>query len=255
MSNIIFRISIRNLLKNRFTSAVCLLGLVVGFVAVILVGLFIRYELSWDKHNGNYDRIYLVQRNVALSATNSATGSITPFTPAVTASLLEEYPGFEKVTSVYRTGDRFLSVSAERQYRIDEGIFADNSYFDVFTYRFVDGRQPEDFGRPFTVVISENLAGRLFEGAGVEGRVVKLDGKHDLLVAGVYADLPVNSSIRPEYIVSMPTLERTEGISPDGIAPASFLSTGLLQYSVAIRTYRIVHSFDVVIQLYQPVNG
>lgn len=228
MNNIIFRISIRNLLKNRFTSGVCLLGLVVGFVAVILVSLFIRYELSWDKHNLNYDRIYLVQRNVALSAVNSATGSITPFTPAVTASLLEEYPGFEKVTSVYRAGDRFLSVSAERQYRIEEGIYADDNYFDVFTCRFADGRQPEDFGHPFTMVISENLAGRLFEGAGAEGRVVTLDGKHDLVVAGVYADLPVNSSIRPEYIISMPTLERTEGISPDSIEPASFLTFTLM---------------------------
>ncbi|TVR75650.1 MAG: FtsX-like permease family protein [Marinilabiliales bacterium] len=228
MSGIIFRISMRNLLKNRFTSLVSLLGLMVGFVAVVLVALFIKYELSWDKHNENYDRIFIVQRDIALSARNSGTGSITPFTPPVTAPLLEEYPGFERVASVYQVGDRFLSVSAERQYRIDRGIYADRNFFDVFTCSFADGRLPDEFGQPFTVVISESLAGRLFEGEAAEGMVVTLDGKHELMVAGVYNDLPLNSTIRPEYIISLPTLLRTEGIGRDDIIPASFMTFVML---------------------------
>ena len=229
MNNIIFRISIRNLLKNRFTSLISLLGLLVGFVAVILVTLFIRYELSWDKENENYDRIYIVQRDIALSSPNSGTGSITPFTPPLTASLLEDYPDFESVTAVYQSDDRFLSVSAERQFRIDRGIYADGNFFDVFTYHFTDGRPPDDFGQPFSVVISETLAGRLFEGSSAVGRVVTLDRKHDLVVAGVYADQPLNSTIRPEYIISLPTLLRTEGIDPDDITPASFMTFALLR--------------------------
>jgi len=57
MVSTIFKISIRNMLKNKIYSFINLFGLALGFTAFILIGLFIRYELNWDKSNANYDRI------------------------------------------------------------------------------------------------------------------------------------------------------------------------------------------------------
>lgn len=229
MDSIIFKISIRNLLKNKFTSSVSVFGLTVGFIAFILISLFIRYELSWDKANENFDRIYIVQRNTAMSAQNTGSGNITPLTPAITATLVGEYQEFEKVTSVYPVEGSFLSTSAERQNRIGKGIYADHNYFDIFTYHFINGHAGEEFMEPFSVAISETLANRLFNSIEAAGKVVTLDRRHDLIISGVYADLPLNSSVRPEYIISFPTLERTRGITRNDIAPASFMTFVLLR--------------------------
>ena len=214
MNSIILRISIRNLLKNKFTSLVCVLGLSLGFIAYILISLFIRYELSWDRENENFNRIYLVQRNIALSAQNVGSESIVSYTPAITASLMDGFPGFEKITSVHFSSDRFLSANQIDQFKVDEGIYADADYFNVFSYSFTKGLPSSEFDEPFAVVLSQSLAHRLFGNGEAVGQTVTLNKKTELNVIGIYNDLPINSSIRPEYIVSLPTLERISQIDP-----------------------------------------
>lgn len=228
MNSILFRISIRNLLKNKFTSLVCVFGLSLGFVAYILISLLIRYEMSWDKANENYDNIYLVERNISLSSHNIGNHDISPFTPAITAPMLEGYSGFEKVTVIYEIQDKFLSITPEELFRIDRGLYADHNYFNVFTYQFVDGYPVGDFNEPFSLVISESLANRFFTPGEAVGQIISLDKKTDLKVTGVYVDLPVNSSIRPEYIISFSTLEKTEGISRNDLWSISCMTFTLL---------------------------
>lgn len=214
MNSIILRISIRNLLKNKFTSLICVLGLSLGFIAYILITLFIRYEMSWDRENEHFNRIYLVQRNIALSAQNIGSETIVSYTPTITPSLIDGFPGFERITSVYFSNNRFLSVNLLDQFKVDQGIFADSNYFDIFSYSFSKSFPASEFKEPFAVVLSESLAKRLFGQNEAVGQTVTLDKKTELNVIGVYDDLPMNSSIRPEYIVSYPTLERITQIDP-----------------------------------------
>ncbi len=229
MNSLIFRISIRNLLKNKFTFFVCVFGLSLGFIAFILISLFIRYEMTWDKFNENHDRIYLVQRNRGLSSRDVSSGTISSSTAPLTASLVEEYSGVERTTLIREIHDRFLSLPAEEQYRIGRGLYADPDYFDIFTYDFLDGCSAEALREPFSIVISETLADRFFIPGEAVGRVLMLDRKTDLKITGVYTDLPLNSSIRPDYIISLSTLERTEGISLADPWSTSFMTFLLLE--------------------------
>jgi putative ABC transport system permease protein len=229
MNSLIFRISIRNLLKNKFTFFVCVFGLSLGFIAFILISLFIRYEMSWDKFNENHDRIYLVQRNRGLSSRDISAGNISSSTAPLTASLVEEYPGVAKTALVREIQDRFLSLSVQEQYRVERGLYADAGYFDIFTYDFLDGHSSETFKEPYSIVISETLADRFFSPGEAVGSILTLDRKTDLKVSGVYADLPLNSSIRPDYIISLSTLERTEGISLADPWNTSFMTFLLIE--------------------------
>jgi putative ABC transport system permease protein len=208
VNRIIIRISVRNLLRNKFTSLICVSGLSVGFTAFILISLFIRYELSWDKANENYDNIYLIQRNTATS-TGTGPGDLSPFTPAITASLVGEFAGLENAAAIHGISDRFLSFSPGEQVRIEQGLYADNNFLDIFTWHFLEGSQEGSLSDPFSVLISESLAARFFKPGKAVGQILTLDRKTDLKVSGVYADLPLNSSIRPEYIISFKTLENT----------------------------------------------
>jgi putative ABC transport system permease protein len=227
MNNIILKISLRNLLRNKFTSFVSVFGLSLGFTAFILISMFIRYEMSWDKANINHERVYLVQRNRGLSAQDISSGHIVPTTAPLTASLVREYSGVESVTLVREINDRFISASIEEQYRIEKGLYADRDYFDIFTYEIIDG-SVELFGEPFSIVISENLADRFFKPGEAVGSILTLDRKTELKVTGVYRDLPLNSSIRPEYIISLSTLERKEGLSLADPWNTSFMTFALL---------------------------
>lgn len=122
MNLILLRKSIRRLLKNKFTSFVSVFGLSVGFVAFILIALFKRYELSWDKNNENFDRIYMVQRNLSLSSRNTGGGNISLITPAITTSLISGFSGVESTAAAAETNGRFLSVAPAEQLRIEIGL-------------------------------------------------------------------------------------------------------------------------------------
>ena len=236
MNLILIRISIRRLLKNKFASLVSILGLSVGFVAFILIALFIRYELSWDKANENYDRIYLVQRNISLSSMNTGGDDISPVTPAMTASLLRDFSGVETTAVAVETNGRFLSVSPTEQLRIESGIYAGNDYLEMFTYRFTGSFHAGEFNEPYTVLLSESLANRLFGSSDALGQVISIDRKTDLKVTGIYADLPLNTSIRPDYIISFATLERELELSPQGPGPAIALTFVMLKEGAVAET-------------------
>lgn len=229
MNTIILRISIRNLLKNKFVSFICVFGLSLGFIAYILISLFIRYEYNWDKANENYSNIYMVQRNVSLSAQNIGSNNISPFTPATVAPLIRNYPGFEKTTRIHEVQDQVVSINQNEYIKVDKGIYADLSLFNIFTYSFNGIFALESFNKPFTVVVSKTLAHKLFGNDNVIGKTISLDKKIELNVVGVYDDLPKNSSVRPEFIISFSTLEKKEGFSQNDLWTISCLTFTLLE--------------------------
>jgi putative ABC transport system permease protein len=231
MKNLIWKISMRNLLKSKVTFSICVLGLSLGFTAFILVSLFIQYELSWDKANVNYDRIYRVQRHFAGIAFAMDGNDISPHSRAITAPLLEEFPEFEKVSVIRENLGKFLSATPDKLFFDESGICADHNYFDIFSYNFIEGTQHLALNEPFSIVLSETLANKLFSENAL-GQTVTLEKKFEFKVTGIYEDLPLNSSIRPAYIISFSTLERTSNISRDDLWSGDCMNFVLLKPGV-----------------------
>ena len=89
----ILKVSIRSMLKHKWYSAINVFGLTIGFTAFILIAVFIRHEISWDKYNEHYDRMYRVQRHFTNSVHVLCGNNISPHSQAITAQLLENnYP-------------------------------------------------------------------------------------------------------------------------------------------------------------------
>jgi putative ABC transport system permease protein len=199
----IFRISIRNFLKNKVYSTINVLGLALGFTAFILISLFIRYELNWDKSNDYYDSIYRIQRHYKKTMYAMDGNDISPHSRAVTAQLIEkQFPEIKKVTVIREIDRVFMAYDPARQVYNTKGIFADSCFFDVFTYKFTEGSQTGSLDEPFSIVLSKTMADRLFGDKRALGEAVVLEKKFALNVTGVYEDLPENSTRRPDYIVS-----------------------------------------------------
>ncbi len=233
MFRTIFKISFRNLLKHKTYSMINIFGLALGFTAFILIGLFIQHELGWDKANENYDRMYRVQRHYAKTRYAMDGNDISPNTPAITARLLgKRFPEFEKVTVIRENNGKFIAAGPERQVYEERGIGADSSYFDVFTYHFIEGTQKNALAEPFSIVLSKTLADKLFHGEPALGKTVTMEKKFDMKVTGVYADLPDNTTIRPNYIVSFSSLTQTEGINITNIRECDCMTFVLLKSGV-----------------------
>jgi putative ABC transport system permease protein len=233
MFGMILKISIRNFLNNKIFSTINILGLALGFTAFILISLFIKYELNWDKTNVNYDRIYRIQRHYSKTLYAMDGNDISPHSRAITAQLLEkQFPEFNKVCVIRENGGKFLAFDASRQIYNNRGICADSCFFDVFTYKFLEGSQTNALNKPFSIVLSKTMADRLFGGEGALGQVITLEKKFILNVTGVYEDLPENTSQRPDYIVSFSSLAKTGGITRNDIWSGDFMTYGLLNKGV-----------------------
>jgi putative ABC transport system permease protein len=233
MISTIFKISIRNMLKNKIYSFINLFGLALGFTAFILIGLFIRYELNWDKSNANYDRMYRIQRHYSKTMNAMDGNDISPHSRAITAQLIEkQFPEFERITVIRENGGKFLARTTDKQILEDKGIYADSCFFNVFTYKFLEGSQINAINDPFSVVLSKKMASKLFEGKKALGETVTIDKKTALKVTGVYEDLPENSSLRPEYIISFSTMANAGGIKRNNLYSGDCMTYALLNPGV-----------------------
>ncbi|MBK7712149.1 MAG: ABC transporter permease [Bacteroidales bacterium] len=101
------------------------LGLALGFTAFILISLFIRYELNWDKSNLEYANIYRIQRHYSKTMFAMNGNDISPHSRAITAQLIENrFPEIRKVTVIREIDRVFMAYDPARQVYNTKGIFA-----------------------------------------------------------------------------------------------------------------------------------
>lgn len=214
MNGFNLKLAIRNIMRNKLSSAISIIGLSVGFAAFILITFFIRYEYSWDKHNSNYDRIYRVQRRI------TADSDVSPSANPILKNLLtSRYPEIDKLTLLYLSSDEdktigeFLSTKEDMSFQEFDGIYAEQNYLDIFTLQLTEGKKENALSEPFTILLSSTLAQKLFPEGNALGGSVILNKKFNLKVTGVYNELPINSHIRPSYIISLTSIAQTKGVT------------------------------------------
>ncbi len=200
------KLAFRNLAKNKVHSLINIIALAIGFTVFILIGLYLRYEYSWDKKNIHYDRIYRVQQKVDLS---TGTEFWTQSQAALAKHIRENYPEVENAVLLREAWGEFLSSSEVQTFFEDDGYYAEQSIFDIFSYEFVEGDPATSLLDPYSIVLSERMAGKLFPEEDAIGKYVLLEKKYNLKVTGIFRELPENSSVLPSYIIPIQLFEKT----------------------------------------------
>ncbi len=210
-----FLIIIRRFFKDPVFSLVTLMSLTIGFAAFVLLGQYMNGILSWDKFNEKYDRIYRVQ------LFQDQKENVVVHSQSVTAALsrheLLKLPEVEKIVLMHDVGDNnkngtFLSVDKKSQFLTRYGYFADQTVFDVFTFRFLEGDPLQALTRPFSIVLSKTLANKLFPGSNALDNQVYGENKVVLTVTGVYEDFPHKSHWQPAYLLPMLSYTALTGV-------------------------------------------
>jgi putative ABC transport system permease protein len=191
----------RNLWKRRAFSLINILGLTVGMTASFLIFLYVRFELSYDSFHSKADRIYRLVCDVKTpSETVHANGPAWPVAPA----LKREFP--DVVTAVRTATVSFLFRKDDIKFQEENSLLADPDFFRVFDFPLLKGDPNTCLKEPFSVVFSETAARKYFGHTDPIGQVLHLAQKGwPVKVTGIMKDLPGNSVISGDVVVSMST--------------------------------------------------
>jgi len=201
-----FTLALRNILKDKIFSLINLTNLIIGFATFILLTLLIIQSFNWDKHNTKYDRIYRLQ--LFMDEEASAQKHTWSVTAALGRNVLPYIPEIEKIAVLHDVGDNnkngiFLSIDKRNQVLTRYGYYADQTIFDIFTFRFLEGNQSTALTQPYSIVLSKTVADKLFPSGSAIGKQVYGENKAVFTVTGVYADFPLQSSWIPTYLIPM----------------------------------------------------
>ncbi len=195
------KIAFRKLTKNKLYSFVNITGLTIGLASCILIGLYITHELGYDRFNENARRMVRVttERNGGNKITTYAeTGT------KVGPQLKRVFPAVEAFT---RTIKYSLIVSAGTVQQFDERniLFADADFFRIFSFQLLRGNASRVLDAPNKVVITENTARKYFGNEAAVGKTLHI-GSRDCEITGVCADVPANSQLQYNMVVSFSTM-------------------------------------------------
>jgi putative ABC transport system permease protein len=179
----------RNILTNRATSVINFTGLAVGMAVALLIGLWIENELSFNKYNSNYKHVAKVLQSKLINDV-VYTNDIIPLPLA--AELRTTYgANFSHVVLASGTWTHILN-SGDKQL-LKTGVFMQPEAAELLDLRMTSGVR-SGLNDPSAVFLSAATAKALYGDIDPTGKALKLDNKLAVRIAGVYADLPQNSS-------------------------------------------------------------
>jgi putative ABC transport system permease protein len=197
---------LRRIFKEKLLYFIIFANLIIGYATFIVISQFISGEFMWDKCNANYDRIYRLQ--LFMDQKENASKHTWSVTAALSRKDLVDLPEIEKIALIHDVGDNnksgvFLSVDKKNQFLSRYGYFADQSVFDIFTFKFIEGDPNQALIKPYSIVLSKELSDKLFPGGNALGKQVYGENKVVFNVTGVFEDLPVSTTWRPVYLLPM----------------------------------------------------
>lgn len=194
----------RNFSKAKFYSSLNILGLSLGFAAVILIILYVKDEFGYDRHHAQHKNIYRLESHFSIGEMDDLF-AIAPI-PLGPAFRLE----FPEVMAMARFGEiNDLHVrTANAEYYEDGFYYADSTVFDIFTHDFVAGSPQSALTEANTVVLTESLARKYFGTEDPLGKIIETGMGHSLAVTAVIRDLPANSHMRYKALISMVSAAR-----------------------------------------------
>lgn len=192
------KIALRNLQKNKVYSIINVLGLTLGFLCCMLIMLHVKDELSYDKFIPNHEQIHRVALE-RIYPDHVNFYSIIP--PSFAEVMQEEIKGVEEATRIFYFGRGNIISYEETSYEVDFLAAVDSNFFNVFDFVLLKGNKETALAEPNTVVISEEAAQIIFNGQSPMGKTLK-QGQAEYEITGVMEDIPENSHMKLDYLVS-----------------------------------------------------
>ncbi len=196
-----FKIALRNLWKHKVFSFINIMGLTVGMTACFLIFLYVSFEWSYDSFHSKANRIYRVVADI-----KTPTEVINTNKPAwaVPPNAKDEFPEIESFVRILN--DNVLMRKGDIKFQEENTMWADSSFFKVFDFKLLKGNPQTALKEQFSVVLSKKAAKKYFGSADPVGQTLLITGDaYPAKVTGVMEDIPENSTIKGDVVLSMST--------------------------------------------------
>jgi putative ABC transport system permease protein len=181
-----FKIAFRNVIRHKAFSFLNIAGLTFGLTACILISLFVRDEMQFDKFISDGNSIYRIYYEVTAE---EGTSHIATTPPMFAPTLQQEFPEVEKTVRVLNNTNKELFEVRDIKLYEEGGIYAETGFFEIFPLKFMYGSPAGVLDEPTSIVISQALAGKYFGQTNPIGKEIIVN-KSTYHVKGVFQNNP-----------------------------------------------------------------
>ena len=197
------KIAYRNIIRNKWHSFIIISGLSIGMVCCIMIMLWVMDEINYDSFHTNADNIYRITTEIEIRdqvAHNARTPArIGPY-------LKETYPEVVNYARFYHNSgnDGSWRVRYEdKSFTEYNSGFAEPEFFEVFTFPLIAGDPKTALADPYSIVLTETTAKKYFGDEDPLGKTLVLDDTFNFIVTGIMKDVPANSHMQFDFLVSV----------------------------------------------------
>ena len=205
------KIAFRQLRKQKFYSAVNIIGLAIGVTCCLLIALFVRDELSYDQQHPDVKNLYRVARDNDI---NDFKGLFAAVPAAMAPTLVEEIPEIKKAARLnphfFNAGNNIIRKENEQEGFYEDGfVYADQELFELFDLPLIHGSKENILIEPFNIVITKKIADKYFQNENPVGKNLIFNNEQDQTykITGVMENIKAQNHFHYDFFMSMSTLE------------------------------------------------
>lgn len=184
----------RNFVKHRTFSLINITGFALAMASCFLIVFHIRSELSYEKIYPGYQNIYRIHPPGWAKSSPPHAQELRDFFPEITSA-----------ARFYEFGNGDVLTYESYQTVVDRSFLADSTAIEMFGYEFISGDRRTSLRVPFTGIMSESLARRVFGSSEAVGKTINLGGNDQIAITGVVKDMPENTHLQFDLLVSFST--------------------------------------------------
>ncbi|MEZ4852503.1 MAG: ABC transporter permease [Bacteroidia bacterium] len=196
-------VSFRNIVRNRLFSFINIIGLAISMAVGLLVISFLTEMYSYDDFHSKKSQIYRLTNSQIITGRDNSNYATTA--PLTGRKLEEEYTGFEQI--VYLNKGFWGDIKKGESIVEFSGLFASEAFFEMFDFELLHGSPENVLKEPYSTVITEEMAVKIFGETDVVGEVIQLNDNDQYTITGIAKNPPRKSHIRFDALGSFATLE------------------------------------------------
>ena len=231
------KIAWRNLLRHKLFSLINIAGLAIGLAVCMLIMLYVAHEHSYDRFSKNADRVFIPDAQIKMRGNVVNTmGNMSYATGPIISQGQPAIESFMRILAYFNPVIASNPSSTEKQFSEKNLVFADPGFFKFFSFKLLSGDPNSVLKKPFSVVISQEMAKKYFGDENPIGKTItlKTDSAYTYQVTGVAENCPSNSSIQYNFVVSNSSFlamkEAKDYLGPEKIGFGTFKLYLLLKH-------------------------
>lgn len=196
------KIAFRNILRHKAYAGLNIAGLAIGMACSIFILLWVQDELSYDRFHANAAQLYRLTCSAGdFKAAVSAAG--------MAEGLQSDMPEIKAAVRLSKPSTNLLSTD-EKRFEEKHVFYADSNFLQVFSFPLVKGNARTALSKPDMILITEQMAKKYFGDEEPIGKFIRKDNNENLMVTGVFKEIPSNSHLQFDFIIPMSNLARRD---------------------------------------------